>query len=336
MTAPPLVSVIVPYRDAISTLSESLASVLADGYPSLEVLAVDDGSRDGGPRLVRELAERDARVVPLESEGTGIVAALSVGLARARGEYVARMDADDITEPGRFAKQVMLLGSDSRLAAVGTQVRAFPAEAVTAGLAHYLEWQNARVEPGDIARSMFVESPLCHPSVMMRRAALVRVGGYRDVPWAEDYDLWLRLDATGFRLGKVPEVLVRWRRHAAQATFTDPRYALERYRHARAHFLAPRLRARGLPLRIWGAGPTGKRFARALEHENLTAAGFVDIDPRKVGRLARGVRIDPPESLERGASVILVAVGTKGARDEIRQHLVSRGFVETKDFYCVA
>jgi len=225
-----------------------------------------------------------------------------------------------------------LLEGDASLGAVATQVEGFPEGAVGEGLRLYIAWQNALITPEDHVRELFVESPVCHPSVMLRAEALERVGGFVDSLWAEDYDLWLRLDAAGFGLAKVPRVLFRWRHREGRLTFNDGRYALPRFDAVKAHYLAPKLRARGLPVTVWGAGKTGKRIARALELHGIRAARFIDIDPRKIGGVARGAPIVSPEALVRGESTVVCAVGARGARALIRAHLTSRGFVEGADF----
>jgi glycosyltransferase involved in cell wall biosynthesis len=332
----PRISVLLPYRDAGETLAEALESLLAEREVGFEVIAVDDGSRDDGPAVVARLAAGDERVIPIASPGLGIAGALARGAAAARGELLARMDADDVSLPGRLGAQAALLDADARLGAVGTLVEAFPDEAVGEGTRRYVAWLNALVTPEDHDRDLFVESPLCHPSVMMRREALDRVGGYRDVPWAEDYDLWLRLHAAGYRLAKVPEVGLRWRQHPRRATLCDPRYALARFDLLKARYLAPRLLRAGRPVAVWGAGKTGKHLARALEHEGVRSSLFVDIDPRKIGRTARGAPIVAPEALPRGEHTVVVAVGTRGARALVRAWLDAAGFVEGLDYLCAA
>lgn len=331
-----IVSVLLPYRNNAATLEEAIRSVLGERDVALEVIAIDDGSTDGGPAIVAELAREDARVVPCAAGGGGIVRALGVGLSRARGAFVARMDGDDVSLPGRFAAQVALLESDVSLGAVATRVEGFPESALGEGLRLYIAWQNSLVTAADHARELFVEAPVCHPSVMMRRSALDAAGGFVDVRWAEDYDLWLRLDALGFGLAKVPRVLFRWRHREGRLTFSDGRYALPLFDEAKARYLAPKLLARGRPVTVWGAGKTGKRMARALERHGVRAAGFVDIDPRKIGGVARGAPIVAPEALVRGETTVVCAVGARGARGLIRAHLAERGFVEGDDFLFAA
>ena len=332
----PEVSVLLPYRDAAETLGEALESTLADSSARIELLAVDDGSEDAGPALVAELARRDARVRPSRTGGVGIVGALEHARRQARAPLLARMDGDDVTLPGRFGAQRRALEANDRLGAVGARVEAFAeGGALGGGMRAYVAWQNGLEGARAHRDALFVEAPLCHPSTMIRADALEAVGGYRHGDFPEDYELWLRLDAGGWALDKVGERLVRWRHTAGRATFTDPRYRPDAMRDVKGPYLAERLRGEARPLAVWGAGRTGRRAMRAFEAYGLAAAKWVDIDPRKIGRTARGAPIVGREALTRD-EFTLVAVGARGARDEVRRWLLGRGFVEGDDFLCVS
>ncbi|UJR80720.1 glycosyltransferase [Sandaracinus amylolyticus] len=332
----PRISVLLPYRDVAETIDEALSSVLAEREVPIEVIAIDDASRDASAAKVA--AFRDPRVVMVRGEGAGIVRALQLGITHARAPFLARMDGDDVSLPGRFAAQLDALERDARLAVIGGRVDAFPDHVVQDGMRRYVAWMNALVSPEEHARDLFVEAPLCHPSVTIRRDALEQVGGYRDTEWAEDYDLWMRLDAAGWSFAKIDRDVLRWREREGRLTFSDPRYSHERHRALKARFLAPKLArlARGRALTCWGAGPTGRRFARALEQEGARFSRFVDIDPRKIGRIARGAPIVGPDVIDRARELIVVSVGAAGARALIRAELTSRGWIEGDEFVCAA
>lgn len=334
----PRCSVLLPFRNVAETIAEAVESLLLDPLDPIEVIAVDDGSSDDGPAIVRAIAARDARVKLVHSGGLGIVGALE--LARGRvdpaSEYIGRMDGDDVALAGRLRAQIAWLDERPTVALVATRVEAFPSEIVGEGLARYVAWQNAALSADDHRRELFVEAPICHPSVVMRRDALDFVGGYRDTRWAEDYDLWLRLDAAGYALEKIPRCLLRWRQREGRLTWTHARYDAERFYEAKAQYLAPKIKSASRPITVWGAGPTGRRSMRALEAHELRASRFVDIDPRKIGRIARGVRIESPEVLSPSRDCVVVAVGAQGARSLIRERLDGWGFCEGVDYWCVA
>jgi glycosyltransferase involved in cell wall biosynthesis len=330
-----VISVLLPYRDATSTLAAAVASVLADLGPTDECVLVDDGSSDGSDRCAKEIAATDERVVRVTSGGIGVAGALEHGRRACRGDFIARMDADDVSLPGRFAAQRRVLERDASLAVVATQIELFGSPGP--GIQRYVAWQNGLVSAVDHAHAIFVEAPVCHPSTMLRREALDAVGGFHDGPFAEDYDLWLRLVAAGWGIAKIPRVLFRWRIHAKSVTFTDARLSIESHRRLRARHLARRI---DRPFGVWGAGPTGRRLARELEAHDRRAQFFIDIDPRKIGRIARGVPIlDPDEGIARALrehALLVVAVAAPGARDLVRDRLDADGLSEGGAYVCAA
>ena len=332
----PAISVVLPVRDAQDTVAEAIESLIAQTFDDHEILVVDDGSSDDTPSIVGDLGAREDRIRLVESPRPGIVPALNEGLRVARGSLIARHDADDVALPERFERQRDWLGEHPDVALVGCLVETFPRDG-REGMLRYESWINGLVEHDDLAREFFVESPVAHPSVLMRREALEGVGGYRDHGWPEDYDLWLRLLAAGARFGKVPEVLLRWRDEPTRLSRTSEVYARDQFLRAKARYLGPVwLRERDRVL-LWGAGPTGRRFARFLREEGIEVAGFVDIDPRKVGRERQGVPVRAPDSLDLASDPpLLIAVGARDAREEIRAHLVPLGYVEGTHFLCVA
>lgn len=329
------ISVIVPFRNAGATLDEALSGLLAGGDEGVEVLAIDDGSTDSGPERVRTWSEHDPRVRFVHNDGRGLVAALRTGLQLARGGLVARMDADDVAHPTRLRRQREHLLAHPELSVLGTQVRAFTVDDASApgeGLVRYVAWQNALVTAEQHRLARFIESPLCHPSVMMRRDALEAVGGYREFDGPEDYELFLRMIEHGHRLEKLPEVLLDWRHRPGRATFDDARYSLDRFRATKAPYLAREL-ARGAAenVVIWGAGPTGRRLARALALHDIRPSLFIDIDPAKIGRTAQGAPIVGPDALVAGRDMVVAAVGARGARALIAKDLTTRSFQEGKN-----
>lgn len=327
------ISVLLPFRDAAATIEAALSGLLAREDSSLEVLAVDDASCDAGPERVRAWAARDGRVRLLRSSGSGLVAALQTGLSHARGGLIARMDADDLAHPDRLALQRAALLERPELAVLGCRVAAFVDTGVLGeGMERYVAWQNSLITPEDHRRELFVESPLCHPSIVLRREALEQVGGYLASDGPEDYELFLRLDRAGFRLAKLEAQLLSWRHHGGRATFCDPRYSLVRIRAAKAPFLAQRVAASPKSRRlVWGAGPTGRRLARELLRGGLRLDGFIDVDPDKIGRSAQGLAIHAPTTLDAARDFVIAAVGARGVRELIRPYLRERQFVEGVD-----
>jgi glycosyltransferase involved in cell wall biosynthesis len=312
-------------------------SILRQTERDLALVCVDDGSTDATGEVLERLAERDRRVLVLRGPGEGIARALGRGLARCDAEVVARMDADDVAHPARLALQRDALAADPSLAAVGARVRLFPRRILRDGMRRYAAWLNALVTPELVARDLLVEAPLAHPAAALRRGALERAGGWRDGPFPEDYDLWLRLVEAGGRLTNVPATLLDWRESPGRLTRTDPRYGLDRHVALKAAFLARGPLAGRREVALWGAGETGKAFADALAAHGIGVALFLEVDRAKIGRRIRGAPVLGYGEVGRARGLpLLVAVGAPGARALIRAELARAGLDEPRDFRCVA
>lgn len=335
------VSVVMPVRDAAGTLEAAVASVLSSRGIELELICIDDGSQDASGDLLDRAAARDRRVRVLHTGSHGIVAALNAGLDRAAASLVARMDADDEMLPERLAAQVAHLQGWPDVALVGCQVECFREDGLREGYRLYSEWVNQLIEPEEIEREVFVECPIPHPTWTFRRDPIRALGGYRDRGWPEDLDLLYRVLARGARLGKVPRVLHRWRDHPGRLSRVDSSYQREAFARVKARFL-PVLHPMTAAI-VWGAGRTGRRLVRLLEGEGLPTRALLDINPRRIGTTWRGIPIFSPDRLATRAAAwlgeglrVLVAVASRGARQQIREELGKLGLVEGRDFLMVA
>ena len=299
-------------------------------------MVVDDGSRDATRAVAEAFARRDPRFRVVATPPRGIVAALNEGLARCSAPFVARLDADDWMHRDRLALQAAALDAEPTLSGVGCHVRIFPRAGMQPGLREYERWLRSIDSAARVRAERFVECPLPHPTWMLRREAATRLG-YRDRGWPEDYDLLLRLLATGARLGVVPRRLVAWRDGAARLWRTGASYAPERFLACKAHHLAAG------PLRgvdaylLWGYGETGRRLRRALETEGKRAAWIVEVHPRRIGNAIHGARVVRPESVPSLPRLPLVAsVAGAFARSAIRTECARLGLREQVDFFVAA
>ena len=332
---PPRVSVLLPARNAAVTLPACLRSIARQTLPDWECLIVDDGSTDGTRAIAVESSRRDPRFRVMSIEHGGLIAALNTGLRHCHAPYIARMDADDVMRRDRLAAQVRLLDADRDLGGVGCHVRIFPRASMSARRREYEVWLNGLGSAADVARDAFVECPVAHPSLMMRRemAAL----GYRDCGWPEDYDLILRALGAGMRVGIVPRRLIGWRDHPERLSRTDARYALSRFVACKARHLASAFLAPVSQYILWGYGSTGKALRRALADLGKLPSHIVEVKATRMGKRIHGALVIAPDALKalRGSPVV-VSVARAGPRRDIRRALCVMGFVEGQDFICAA
>jgi len=332
----PRVSVLLPVRDAAATLACALASLVRQSEARFECVIVDDGSRDTSREIARELAARDARFRVIEAPRDGLVAALNRGISACRAPLIARFDADDVMRRERLAKQCDALDANAALAGAGCHVHLFPQRAISDGLRAYGAWLNSLNSAADIARDAFVECPLAHPTLVVR-SELLRELGYRECGWPEDYDLVLRILASGRALGVVPEKLLAWRDGPARLSRSSPAYAQAAFTACKAEFLAQGFLAAHERYALWGYGGTGRALARALAARGKRLGRVIELHPRRLGQRIHGAEVVPPVALrEKSALPLIVSVAGAGPRAEIRAELAALGYAELRDFICAA
>lgn len=328
----PLASIIMPCWNAATTLDAAIDSIVRQTERDWELLAIDDGSTDDTLRSLRAWRAREPRIRVIAQEHGGIVSALERGCAEAQGEYWARMDADDVSLPTRFERQLELLRDAPVMTLCGTGVETF-GDGVQSGRIRYEDWLNGLTSHAVIVRERFIECPIAHPTFMAHRECFERIG-YADSDFPEDYDFVLRAHDAGVRFAKVAETLLQWRDHSARACLNDARYSAEAFRRLKRRHLTPIVDG-ARRFWQWGAGEVGKVWLR--EWDEFRPERVVDINPRKFGKLIHGYEIVAPEALPPpGEAVVLVAVGAPGARTEIRDWFGERGYVETEDFWFIA
>jgi glycosyltransferase involved in cell wall biosynthesis len=332
----PIVSVLIPAFDAEETLESCLRTVRRQTEPDWECIIVDDGSTDGTGPLASRFAREDGRFRLLTLTHGGIVRALNAGLELCRGRYIARMDSDDLMHRERLRQQVDLMEERRELAAAGCHVRIFPREALGPGTLAYERWLNGIDSAERVRRELFVECPICHPSLIARREVLMDLA-YRDRGWPEDYDLILRLAAGGKEIGVLPHRRLLWRHGPDRLSRSDERYDIDRFTSCKAAFLAESFLEGQESFVLWGYGATGKAICSALEGHGKRPSHIVEMHPGRLGNRILGAEVIPPSGLPAlPRRPLLVSVAGEGPRGEIREWLAARDFVEHRDYLCVA
>jgi glycosyltransferase involved in cell wall biosynthesis len=228
----PQISLLLPVRDGMRYLPEAMASIEAQTFRNFEAVVVDDGSVDGsGEWLEQQAVGRWSWLRIVRQPQAGVAGALNRGWAECRGEFIARMDGDDIAHPTRLQRQIDFLRANPSVGMVGSWVRTF-------GGGRCVIWRYP-VDDAAIRARLIFESPFAHPAVMLRRTA-VDDGAppYRAAfPRAQDYDLWERLrERCGF--ANLPLVLLHYRIHEQQATATGREAMLTAAEEVRSRMLA--------------------------------------------------------------------------------------------------
>lgn len=211
----PHVSIVLPVRDGSAFLTIAVGSILRQTLPNLELIIVDDGSQDDTPAILDALSACDNRIRILRQAPLGVAAALNTGLSAARAAVVARMDADDIAAPDRLARQLATLDSRPNTVAIGSACRILDRDGKLLG------YRNPPTQSDHIRRTLVRGNCMIHPTMMLRRDPVLRLGGYRSAfRFCEDFDLWLRL-SEHYDLINLPEALLDYREHDRQVTWQN-------------------------------------------------------------------------------------------------------------------
>jgi glycosyltransferase involved in cell wall biosynthesis len=262
VTSTPTVSVAMAVYNGEQYLAEAVESILAQTFTDFEFIIIDDGSTDGSLSILRRYAALDRRIRLVSRPNRGQVPTLNEILEMARGELIARMDADDIALPSRLEVQVDYLRRHPECLVVGSRVLLIDGDGEP-----LCEFSKAQThEEIDGAHLRGEGGAIIHPAVVMRREAFLAVGGYRaEVASAEDLDLWLRLAERG-RLANVPEMLLKYRRHPLAMGYAE----MEKQRQAGETLLRDAWRRRGLgePPR---PAPDGRTRLGPADHHRIWA-----------------------------------------------------------------
>lgn len=303
MTHAPAISVALSVYNGARFLAAAIESILAQSFRDFEFLILDDGSQDGSRAIIETYAARDSRIRPILRENRGLIASLNQLLAEARAPIIARMDADDISLPDRFARQYAFLAEHPDYAVIGSWAddidengHPWPIDAPAHPVTH-----------ADFLERITAGGPLmCHPAVMMRKAPVLAVGGYHAAfRHCEDLDLWLRL-AGVTHLGSLPERLIRYRHYPSQVS---SRHATEQQIGAAIAFLAWHERINGRP------DPT-EHLDRLPPLEQLDSLFQRDGVTRSVrARVAHGLLYSREGLRDEGLDLIVKHLADGGTRD---------------------
>jgi glycosyltransferase involved in cell wall biosynthesis len=275
----PLVSVVLPFYNA-PFLEEAIKSILNQSYSNYELLLIDNGSTDGSSLVAQSYAE-NSKVTLIKEERKGVVFAANKGIRIAKGNWIARMDADDIADSDRLKNQLDVLMREPALGVVSGLVTYLGSDE-NKGFIHYVEWLNTIQSNEEIRKNQFVEFPLANPTLIFKRELFNQFGFYEDGNFPEDYEFFLRLQAVGVQMKKVDKIVLKWRDTPSRLTRTDVRYSSDAFFRVKAKYLANWLKENNPfhpEVYLWGGGRRSRRRSDHLLLEGIEVVKHIDIKP---------------------------------------------------------
>ncbi|MCB1175010.1 MAG: glycosyltransferase [Leptospiraceae bacterium] len=333
----------MPVKSAPDTVTAAIQSILHQTLRTFELIVICN--QCDSETKSRVLQVSDARLVVIEYNHLASVAlALNAGLALARGQFIARMDADDVSCPERLELQAAALSKNESIQLVSGLVRFESRLADARGFKRYVDWQNSLLGASEIYANRYVESPLVHPSIMMRSECLRQLCGWQEGGFPEDYDLWLRFFAAGHRAVRLPVTVLVWNDHQDRLTRVDSRYLQTAFTRIKMQHLIKELQARqigtGLDCRslvFWGAGRYARRIIRLLQDAGFQIEALLEVHPGRIGQRIHGIPVVTPGHIQQDRnSFVLSGVPGIIARTEIEDYLHASGRQAVRDYYCLA
>ena len=329
----PLISIITPFKDTEIFLPECLDSILNQNYENWELLVVDDHSSDLSRQLVEEYAKKDSRIQLFKNSGDGIIEALRVAFQNSNGDYITRMDSDDIMHPNKLQYMLNdLLQYGKRHVALGL-VQYFSKDGISDGYSRYEKWLNNLTKKGTNYSEIYKECVISSPCWMVHKDDLIACEAFNSNRYPEDYDLTFRFYKHGLKCIPSQYLLHLWRHYESRTSRNHVHYTQNYFLDIKLHYFLELHHDISRTLTVWGAGYKGKKIAKQLKKRSIPFIWICD-NPKKVGKRIYGLELynfNYLKQLKKPQSIITVA-NTK-AQKTIRAYFESQGMESMLDYF---
>ena len=332
----PVVSILIPFKNTEDFIVDCLESIIRQTYTHWELLIVDDNSTDSSFSMVETIAQKDNRIKLFKNSGNGIIDALQLAFKQSTGEFITRMDSDDMMHHNKL--EILsnnLLNNGQGHVALG-MVNYFSVEGIKAGYKSYEIWLNGLTQNGANYSEIYKECVIPSPCWMIHREDLIACNGFNPNMYPEDYDLAFRFYKHHFKCIPCDVVLHDWRDYSHRTSRTNEHYAENHFIPLKLdYFLELDFNPKKI-LVVWGAGNKGKFIAKSLIEKNMPFEWVCD-NPKKIGKDIYGKILRPfnyLETIQNTQSIITVA--NKKDQKEIRYYLDNLNMKSIEDyvFFC--
>ena len=307
-----MISIVMPVKNAAPFIKECIDSILAQTHQDWELIAVNDHSTDDSPIIIQAFSEQDDRIQLFNNTGKGIIDALSLAYEKTSGQFISRMDADDIMKPNKLQCLLDTIQKNANSIATG-KVEYFSESGLGEGFFKYQDWLNKMIEVNDHYKHVYMECVLPSPNWLMGRRTLEALGGFKTLNYPEDYDLCFKAYQKKIPIVGSTETLHLWRDHLARASRNDPNYADNSFFEIKVKYFLLCDYQEELPLHLWGAGTKGKKIAQLLIKNGIKFSWYTN-NPNKIGHNIYGQTLLLDEDMsEKGKAQLIIAISDKKA-----------------------
>jgi len=328
-----LVSILIPFKNTEAFICECVDSIINQSYQNWEAIFIDDGSDDLSFEFVKNAANKDPRIQVYKNKGSGIIAALQTAFGRSKGQYITRMDSDDIMTTNRLEIMLTELKAHGKKHLAVGQVKYFRADGLSDGFARYERWLNKLTKTGANYSEIYKECVIPSPCWMLHRDDFIACKGFRPNRYPEDYDLAFRFYKAGYTCIPCDVVLLHWRDYSTRSSRTHEHYAENSFLDLKVHYFLELNYDGSRPLAIWGAGAKGKTLAKLLLKHQIPFHWICD-NPKKIGKHIYEQELfnfDYLAHLNKPQSIVTVA--NEDAQTEITSYFETQNMQSMIDYF---
>jgi len=330
----PLVSILTPFKNTVKFLPECLDSILNQTYKNWELLMVEDHAADSSYELVEEYAEKDPRIRLFKNSGDGIIDALRLAFSQSKGDYITRMDSDDIMHPKKLQYMLNdLLNHGKQHVALGLVKYFSDEEWISDGYFRYESWLNQLTQQGKNYKEIYKECVIPSPCWMVHKDDLAACGAFNPNRYPEDYDLTFRFYKHGLKCIASQQLLHFWRDYETRTSRNHEHYAQNYFLNIKLHYFLELDHDASRVLTVWGAGFKGKTIAKQLKKRGVPFVWICD-NPKKIGKRIYKNELhnfDYLKQLKNPQSIVTVA--NENAQNDIRDYFKSQGMKSIVDYF---
>jgi len=329
----PLVSILIPFRNTESFIVECIHSILKQTYQHWEAVFIDDSSDDSSFAIVNSFSKQYDRIKLYKTNGSGIISALQTAYGHCGGDFITRMDSDDIMTPMRLEVMLENLMKHGKKHLALGQVHYFRADGLSDGFARYERWLNRLTETGVNYSEIYKECVIPSPCWMLHRDDFVACNGFEPNRYPEDYDLAFRFYKAGYTCIPCDNVLLHWRDYSTRTSRTHENYAQNHFLELKVHYFLELDFDATRPLTIWGAGAKGKTLAKLLIKNAIPFYWICD-NPKKIGKHIYDQKLlnfDYLSQLSQPQSIVTVA--NDDAQREIKAYFKNKNMQSMIDYF---
>ena len=325
-----MISIIMPVKNPGKYLIPCLDSIITQSYTNWELIMVNDGCTDGSDKTLENYASCYSNIQHLFSKGEGIVAALQTGYLQSCGEYIHRMDADDVMPYDKLERMVGVM--DDNCIVTGMVDYFSDDFDLGDGYQKYSAWINQLMVSGDLWKDIYKECPIPSSAWLIHRTHFERIGGFLSSRLPEDYDLAFRMYKSGILVKSIPQVIHHWRDSNLRTSRINSTYFPVNYMDLKVHHFLSIDRNDTKPLLVWGAGKKGKKVAKALIKKKIKFNWITD-NPIKYGVNIFDIIIQPRSSIPLTPYQLILAISSPTDQEEISRVLDDTSLVSNKDYF---